>query len=66
MDAGKAEHEDEKERALRRTIRRYDEEGGKRELDVRLYSNRLHLNGLLDELVITSTGRADSGRLQTG
>jgi CRISPR-associated exonuclease Cas4 len=56
MDVGKEEHEDEKERAVRRTIRRYDEEGGKRELDVRLYSSRLHLSGLLDELIITAQG----------
>lgn len=58
MDAGKARHEDEAERAERRVITRYDVVEGERQFNVRLFSDRLSLWGLLDEIVLTSNGVA--------
>jgi CRISPR-associated exonuclease Cas4 len=53
MDAGKARHEDEAERASRRVITRYEVTEGERRFNVRLFSERLGLWGLLDEIVLT-------------
>src|SRR5690606_21619493 len=58
MDAGKARHEDEADRASRRVITRYDIVEGERRFNVRLFSERLGLWGLLDEVVLTSNGIA--------
>jgi CRISPR-associated exonuclease Cas4 len=58
MDAGKARHEDEADRASRRAITRYNIVEGERRFNVRLFSERLGLWGLLDEVALTSNGTA--------
>src|SRR5690606_30148846 len=58
MDAGKARHEEEASRSVRRVITRYDVTQGERRFNVRLYCQSLGLYGLLDEMVVTATGAA--------
>jgi CRISPR-associated exonuclease Cas4 len=57
MDAGRDAHEDESVRANRRTFTGYGLPSGERLFDIRLSSERLTLNGLLDELVIDPSGK---------
>jgi CRISPR-associated exonuclease Cas4 len=56
MEAGKAAHEDEQERAQRRSLRQYDQLEGQRLFEVRLASPTLELRGIVDEVVLTDTG----------
>lgn len=53
MLAGEAAHEQERERAARRTLFAYQIKEGERHFDVRLNSTRLGLTGIVDEVVIT-------------
>lgn len=57
MHAGEEEHEKERERARRRTLRAYDLPDGERFFGVKLACEDLGLRGELDELVITPDGR---------
>jgi CRISPR-associated exonuclease Cas4 len=57
MDAGRDAHEAEAARANRRTFSGYGLPSGERQFDIALSSERLALNGLLDELVIDPSGR---------
>ncbi len=56
MDAGRAEHEDEQKRALRRTLGKYGVVGGRRVFDVALTDSHLQLTGLVDEVVYAEGG----------
>lgn len=57
MDAGRDVHEDEKKRAVRRTLNRFDVLQGERQFDVALYSETLHLRGSIDEVILADDGR---------
>ncbi len=56
MEAGAEAHEDEPKRAVRRTLGGYDVLAGQRRFDVHLTSPRLHLTGIVDEVVYTNEG----------
>ncbi len=56
MDAGRDEHESEQKRATRRTLSKYEVDGGERSFDVALESQTLHLRAKLDEVVTTTNG----------
>jgi CRISPR-associated exonuclease Cas4 len=58
MEAGKEMHEEEEGRAARRAVTRYNVVEGERRFNLRLYSERLGLHGLLDEVVTTADGSA--------
>jgi len=57
MDAGRDIHEDEEDRAARRTLRQYGEVEGERRFGLHLTSLHLGLTGELDEVVYTADGR---------
>lgn len=57
MDAGVRAHERERKLEARRTLSRFGLVEGEREFDVRLYSNSLHLHGIVDEVIVTSAGQ---------
>lgn len=54
MQAGTLAHEHERERAARRTLTAYQLPAGERHFDVHVFSPRLNLSGLIDEIVLTS------------
>lgn len=56
MDAGRDAHEDEQDRAARRVIAKYAVPDGQRQFNVRLLSETLGLQGLLDEVMLASDG----------
>lgn len=56
MQAGKAAHEEEPKRAMRRSLSSYGELAGERFFDVSLSSARLNLSGTIDEVVRTANG----------
>lgn len=56
MDAGREAHESEHKRAIRRTLSKYEVEGGNRKFDVPLESPNLRLRGLVDEVVFAENG----------
>lgn len=56
MQAGKAAHEQEPKRAMRRSLSGYGELAGERFFDVSLSSARLNLSGTIDEVVRTANG----------
>lgn len=56
MQAGIDAHENERKRALRRSLEMYDEPSGKRHFDVNVYSAELGLSGQIDEVVETDAG----------
>jgi CRISPR-associated exonuclease Cas4 len=56
MDAGRDLHEDEPQRAIRRTLSRYEVVEGERFFNVALRSENLSLTGIVDEVVRASSG----------
>lgn len=56
MDAGRDAHEEESKRAARRSLAAYGEMAGERFFNVQISSERLHLNGTIDEVVRTASG----------
>jgi len=56
MDAGQAEHEQERKRAARRTLSKYGLPDGERRFDVRCASESLQCVGIVDEVVQTPDG----------
>lgn len=53
MDAGLEAHENETRLAARRTLGKLGLEQGERRFDVRLCSERLRLDGIVDEIIVT-------------
>lgn len=53
MDDGRAAHPEEARLQARRSLRPYGLEDGERRFNVRVYSGRLGLAGLLDEVIVT-------------
>jgi CRISPR-associated exonuclease Cas4 len=53
MEAGERAHEQERQRAARRTLSAYQVPDGKRHFEVRLRSEALGLVGIVDEIVVT-------------
>jgi CRISPR-associated exonuclease Cas4 len=56
MDIGRDEHEQEQERAGRRTLRQYGVITGRREFEVVVESAELRLRGMIDEVVFGDDG----------
>jgi len=56
MQSGIDAHDDERKRALRRSLAMYDEPSGKRHFDVSVQSAELGLSGKIDEIVETGAG----------
>jgi CRISPR-associated exonuclease Cas4 len=56
MDVGRDAHASEQKRAARRTLTKYDIEGGQRVFDLSLTSPSMHLTGTLDEAIFASNG----------
>lgn len=55
MDAGRDAHEHESKLAARRTLSKFGLASGERQFDVRLTSNLLSLNGIIDEVIVTES-----------
>lgn len=55
MQAGVEAHDVEHKRALRRSLKMYDLEAGKRHFDVKVQSAALRLSGQIDEVIETET-----------
>lgn len=53
MEAGAVAHDYERKRASRRTLTAYQVPEGERHFDVRVFSSKLGLSGIIDEVVIT-------------
>jgi CRISPR-associated exonuclease Cas4 len=56
MDAGRAEHEDEQKRAVRRNLSKYEIGPGERRFNVAITVPALRLTGLIDEVVYSVAG----------
>jgi len=56
MDAGSAEHERERQRSARRTLRQYGLPEGERYFDVRCTHSDLAFTGIVDEVICTADG----------
>ncbi len=54
MDAGRDAHEEESKQSARRTLAKYKLEQGERLFNVRLRSDTLYLDGIIDEVIVTS------------
>jgi CRISPR-associated exonuclease Cas4 len=53
MEVGLDAHENETKLAARRTLGKLGLENGERRFDVRLFSERLRLHGIVDEIIVT-------------